>query len=715
MNEGTPRAPKIPDHEVLRIIGRGSYGVIWLARTLTGRLRAVKVIDRANFENERSFQREFDGMSAFEPISRRHAGFVNILHVGRGEGFFYYIMELADDVERAQDIDIDAYCPRTLKSELDGRGRLPPQECIAIGISLTAALDTLHEHGLIHRDIKPANLIFVQGVPKLADIGLVAASGQYSFVGTEGYVPPEGPGTAQADIFSLGKVLYEITMGKDRLDFPEMATRIDEIAEKNHVLGLNEILLRACAAKVSRRYATAGEMHADLLRLLGGRSRARPLVPLLAIVALAAVATAGWLMIQRSHTAPEPKLPTPAPAAPTPIASTPTPVPTPAAGSLSITTEPPAGKVVVMQGTQRIREGVAPLVISDLRGGDYIVSGELGLASASTRATVRAGKQTSTVLQFPTGNGTVKIASAPSGATVFENEQEIGTTTMVAENVTPGTHRYRIHRDGYNDVTREVVVHPEEPVVLLAPLEHSLGPEPGKPWTNSLGMIFVQVGAVRFCIWETRVKDYTAFCSAMGRAILAPDFAQGEDHPVVLVNWQDALDFCDWLTEKERREGLISERQRYRLPTDREWSEAVGLPVENGETPEKRDGLLHKIYPWGKEWPPPKGAGNYADQPHKKDSIAGYSDGFAQTSPVGSFPAAPNGLFDLGGNVWEWCLDGYKGGTDPHDWGVLRGGSYANGKRTELESSYRNVTTSAGRDVLYGFRCVLADDEASPR
>ena len=203
MSDDSARSPQIPDHEMLRIVGRGSYGVIWLARTLTGRLRAVKVIDRASFENERSFQREFDGMSAFEPVSRRHAGFVNILHVGRGEGFFYYIMELADDVERGQEIDIDAYRPRTIKSELDSRGRLPPAECIALGLSLTDALEALHSHGLIHRDIKPANLIFVRGVPKLADIGLVTTSGQYSFVGTEGYVPPEGQGTAQADIFSL--------------------------------------------------------------------------------------------------------------------------------------------------------------------------------------------------------------------------------------------------------------------------------------------------------------------------------------------------------------------------------------------------------------------------------------------------------------------------------------------------------------------------------
>ena len=75
--------PRIADHEVLRSIGKGSYGEVWLAKNLTGTLRAVKVVHRNSFTDARPFEREFGGLKRFEPISGSHAGFVRILHVGR--------------------------------------------------------------------------------------------------------------------------------------------------------------------------------------------------------------------------------------------------------------------------------------------------------------------------------------------------------------------------------------------------------------------------------------------------------------------------------------------------------------------------------------------------------------------------------------------------------------------------------------------------------
>src|SRR5712671_2725719 len=96
--------PAVPDHDLLRVIGRGAYGEVWLARhRRLGTLRAVKVIRRDQFGDARPFTREFDGIRRFEPISRGHPNLVAILHVGGIDDCFYYVMELADEVANPND------------------------------------------------------------------------------------------------------------------------------------------------------------------------------------------------------------------------------------------------------------------------------------------------------------------------------------------------------------------------------------------------------------------------------------------------------------------------------------------------------------------------------------------------------------------------------------------------------------------------------------
>ncbi len=208
-----PRTPPvIPDHELLRCIGRGSYGTVWLARNMMGVYRAVKVVYRKSFSDQRPFERELSGIRKFEPISRSHEGFMDVLHVGINEdqGYFFYVMELGDDQVSGQEINPEIYSPKTLGKEISLHKKLTFRECLDLGLALSQALAELHKCGLVHRDVKPANIIFVNGVPKLADIGLVAEFHEaHSYVGTTGFIPPEGPGKPQADIYSLGKVLYE--------------------------------------------------------------------------------------------------------------------------------------------------------------------------------------------------------------------------------------------------------------------------------------------------------------------------------------------------------------------------------------------------------------------------------------------------------------------------------------------------------------------------
>ena len=265
-SEATPRSPPfVPDHQLLRQIGGGSYGEVWLARNVMGTYRAVKIVYRQTFQNERPFEREFSGIQKFEPISRTHEGLVDILQIGRNDpaGYFYYVMELADDcsetqIPKSEIRNWESYAPKTIRTEISRRGRLPFDECLQLSLSLTAALGHLHEGGLVHRDIKPSDIIFVNGLPKLADIGLVAQVGEAkSYVGTEGFIPPEGPGTAQADLYSLGKVLYEIATGKDRQNFPEPPTLLEEFADRNLFLELNEVIIKACETDLRSRYHSA--------------------------------------------------------------------------------------------------------------------------------------------------------------------------------------------------------------------------------------------------------------------------------------------------------------------------------------------------------------------------------------------------------------------------------------------------------------------------
>lgn len=266
--EGATPRPVVAEHELLRIIGAGSGGEVWLAKNALGTYRAVKILFRKSFPWQKPFEDEFQGLLKFEPLSRQHDGLVDVLQVGgsMAADYFYYVMELADDVHAGQTINPDVYQPRTLAHDFAGRGRLPVGECIRLGAPVASALGFLHRHGLIHRDVKPANIIFVNGFPKLVDAGLVTEMYQSrSRVGTDGFIPPEGPGTARADIYALGKVLYEISTGKDRNAYPELPADLEPTAETENLIQFNKIVLKACRTNPRLRYRDADEMMIALL------------------------------------------------------------------------------------------------------------------------------------------------------------------------------------------------------------------------------------------------------------------------------------------------------------------------------------------------------------------------------------------------------------------------------------------------------------------
>jgi hypothetical protein len=147
------RGKDIPDHTLLRCVGRGGYGEVWLARDSIGGYHAVKIVYRKKFAKPEPYEREFRGITHFAPLSRSHPGLVHILHVGRNDlrGCFYYIMEAADDEMSGAKIQPDRYEPKNLAGEIARRGRLPVRECVQLALDLASALEFLHQKKLIHR------------------------------------------------------------------------------------------------------------------------------------------------------------------------------------------------------------------------------------------------------------------------------------------------------------------------------------------------------------------------------------------------------------------------------------------------------------------------------------------------------------------------------------------------------------------------------------
>jgi len=292
--------PVVPDHNLLRAIGGGSYGEVWLARNVMDTYRAVKVVYRSKFKEERHYEREFTGIRKFEPVSLSHGSQVHILHIGRKdqEGYFYYVMELADDAAprgeegrgKMEDegkalseaaiphppsasFDPQSYVPRTLDHDLKTRGRLPYADCLKISLALADAVKHLHDNGLVHRDIKPGNIIFVNGIPKLADIGLVTDSdATLIYDSTRGFVAPEGAGRPQGDLYSFGKVMYEMWSGQDRMQSPELPLGWAQWPDHKQIDELRAISNRACEPDLAKRYATADELIKDLELLKAGGS-----------------------------------------------------------------------------------------------------------------------------------------------------------------------------------------------------------------------------------------------------------------------------------------------------------------------------------------------------------------------------------------------------------------------------------------------------------
>lgn len=233
---------------------------------------------------------------------------------------------------------------------------------------------------------------------------------------------------------------------------------------------------------------------------------------------------------------------------------------------------------------------------------------------------------------------------------------------------------------------------------------------------NSIGAKFAPVGNVQFAIYPVTVQQFEVFAKATNltstawqNAFQPGAFHQGPDHPVVNVTWREADAFCKWLTDREHKSGALKAGEIYRLPSDLEWSKAIGLPDEAGATPEDRDMSIPNVYPWGSQWPPPAGSGNYCGQETgSQNPIQGYTDGYEFTSPVGKFKPTATGLYDMSGNVFQWVQDDWN---KEHTQKTLRGSSWQSGDiQLGLLSSCRFHSSPTLGSETNGFRIVKAPD-----
>ena len=277
-------APAIQGLQLIKKIGAGGFGEVWLARhqTMSSQLRAVKVVHRESFATVSAFREEFKGLEHYQEISRESQYLVSIFQVGHTDDLYFYEMELADDASSGRACDgsdegIAHYESLTLKKKVqrDPAGFLSARACCLVGRDLTEAVECLHNDGFTHRDIKPENIVFVKGIPRLADIGALASQIERKPVTALGYTPEEGAGSNKADIFSLGRTLFLASSGQEPLhhfgSYPD-AYYDQDLHERKKLEG---IIDKATQQSPKARYGSIHVMRRELEQVAVSYERAQ--------------------------------------------------------------------------------------------------------------------------------------------------------------------------------------------------------------------------------------------------------------------------------------------------------------------------------------------------------------------------------------------------------------------------------------------------------
>ena len=248
---------------IVDVCGHGGFGTVYLAENAVGRRIAIKIVGAIDKDAE------LRGIRLYMENAPDSPYLLPISHVGIERDELYYLMDAADTM----DPQSPAYIADTLGRRLKLRGRLVPDEALEIVRKLALAVEALHRAKLIHRDIKPDNIIFVGGVPRLSDPGLLRpAECSATLAGTLGFLPPEVLSGAEeansmaGDVYALGKVFYCAFTGESPGRFPHLPHDLGAAACRK----LLPVLLRVCNENPRRRYADIGEFRRALPEKLPG-------------------------------------------------------------------------------------------------------------------------------------------------------------------------------------------------------------------------------------------------------------------------------------------------------------------------------------------------------------------------------------------------------------------------------------------------------------
>ena len=418
----------------------------------------------------------------------------------------------------------------------------------------------------------------------------------------------------------------------------------------------------------------------------------------------------------------------------------------PADAELLVNTIPRRANVTV-NGKYR---GQSPVKVALSPGITYEIGvSKAGYGSTTRQARLRSAVSESMSIDLTAVTGKVTLNVVPSNATVFIDGRPRGTGSMTL-NLTSAPHQLEVRSDGYQGFKKTVTPRPGYSQSInvrlrsneekrLASTEMNVKTERGQvlrrvePGDLVMGAsrsepgrraneVLVPVSLTEpfyIGVHEVTNKEFLDFRRAHDSGSSISPSLTGDRNPVVNVSWQDAVQYCNWLSTQEGLTPVYESKfdswvlirpvpNGYRLPTEAEWAWAIRFA--GSSKPMK--------FSWGPKMPPPRDSGNFADQSAKilvPSVLPGYDDGYAATAAVGTFTANALGIYDGAGNAAEWVQDYYSvptpGQTKPvvNPLGptqgqhyVIRGSSWRHSGITELRLSYRDFGSGARSDV--GFR-----------